>query len=208
MPCRPHSASARTERSAYAGEQGHATEEIFHGTPSILGYAFVIAFVAGFGFFVLSFVVLGILPARQLQAEIDRTAPRSMQPLTASEAHGRVVYGREGCAYCHTEQVRVIARMSCDSVLPPPHGRRSMTIRICGERGASDRISPESMACAPMTGTLRISSIRAPPFPIRSCLLTLGCSTALPRTEPGWFGSGRLPAIAGAGAGTGWRLRQ
>jgi Oxidoreductase molybdopterin binding domain len=51
-------------------------------------------------FFVLSFVALGILPARQLQAEIDRTAPRSMQPLTASEAHGRVVYGREGCAYC------------------------------------------------------------------------------------------------------------
>ena len=89
---------ARTEAVSYAGEQGHATKEIFHGTPSILGYAFVIAFVAGFGFFVLSFVVLGILPARQLQAEIDRTAPRSMQPLTASEAHGRVVYGREGCA--------------------------------------------------------------------------------------------------------------
>jgi cytochrome c oxidase cbb3-type subunit I/II len=100
---------ARTEPKPYAGEQGHATEEIFHGTPSILGYAFVIAFVAGFGFFVLSFVVLGILPARQLQAEIDRTAPRSMQPLTASEAHGRMVYGREGCAYCHTEQVRVIS---------------------------------------------------------------------------------------------------
>jgi cytochrome c oxidase cbb3-type subunit I/II len=98
----------RPESVTY-GEQGHATGEIFHGTPSILGYAFVIAFVAGFGFFVLSFVVLGILPARQLQAEIDRTAPRSMQSLTASEAHGRVVYGREGCAFCHTEQVRVIA---------------------------------------------------------------------------------------------------
>jgi cytochrome c oxidase cbb3-type subunit I/II len=79
-----------------------------HGTPSILGYAFVIAFVAGFGFFVLSFVVLGILPAMQLQAEINRTAPRSMQPLTASEEHGRMIYGREGCAYCHTEQVRTI----------------------------------------------------------------------------------------------------
>lgn len=69
----------------------------------------MIAFVAGFGFFVLSFVALGILPARQLQAEIDRTAPHAMQPLTAAEARGRVVYGREGCAYCHTEQVRVIA---------------------------------------------------------------------------------------------------
>jgi cytochrome c oxidase cbb3-type subunit I/II len=77
-------------------------------TPSILSYAFVIAFVAGFGFFVLSFVVLGILPAMQLQAEINRTAPRAMQRLTPSEEHGRVVYGREGCAYCHTEQVRTI----------------------------------------------------------------------------------------------------
>jgi cytochrome c oxidase cbb3-type subunit I/II len=79
-----------------------------HGTPSILGYAFIVAFVAGFGFFVLSFVVLGILPAMQLQAEINRTAPHNMQPLTASEEHGRIIYGREGCAYCHTEQVRTI----------------------------------------------------------------------------------------------------
>jgi cytochrome c oxidase cbb3-type subunit I/II len=79
-----------------------------HGTPSILSYAFVIAFVAGFGFFVLSFVVLGIVPAMQLQAEINRTAPHTMQRLTASEEHGRVIYGREGCAYCHTEQVRTI----------------------------------------------------------------------------------------------------
>jgi cytochrome c oxidase cbb3-type subunit I/II len=103
------SAASETDEAAYADETSHASKHIFRGTPSILGYAFVIAFVAGFGFFVLSFVVLGILPARQLQAEIDRTAPRSMQPLTASEGHGRVVYGREGCAYCHTEQVRVIA---------------------------------------------------------------------------------------------------
>ena len=79
-----------------------------HAAPSILGYAFVIAFVAGFGFFVLSFVVLGILPAMQLQAEINRTAPHAMQPLSASEEHGRQIYGREGCAYCHTEQVRTI----------------------------------------------------------------------------------------------------
>src|SRR6202043_2324953 len=100
--------SAKTEEMSYAGEQGRATREIFHGTPSILGYAFVIAFVAGFGFFVLSFVVLGILPARQLQSEINRTAPHAMQPLTAAEQHGREIYGREGCAYCHTEEVRVI----------------------------------------------------------------------------------------------------
>ena len=77
--------------------------------PSILSYAFVVAFVAGFGFFVLSFVALGVVPAVQLQAEIKRTAPHFTQPLTASEEHGRVIYGREGCAYCHTQQVRTIA---------------------------------------------------------------------------------------------------
>jgi cytochrome c oxidase cbb3-type subunit I/II len=93
--------------AVYEDEARQAQGEI-HETPSILSYAFVIAFVAGFGFFVLSFIVLGILPAMQLQAEINRTAPHSMQRLTASEERGRLIYGREGCAYCHTEQVRTI----------------------------------------------------------------------------------------------------
>jgi len=103
------SAIGSSDSSGKAGADDHQLGRLLHGTPSILGYAFVIAFVAGFGFFVLSFVVLGILPARQLQAEIDRTAPHSMQPLTTAEQHGREIYGREGCAYCHTEQVRVIS---------------------------------------------------------------------------------------------------
>jgi cytochrome c oxidase cbb3-type subunit I/II len=77
--------------------------------PSILSYGLVVAFVAGFGFFVLSFLVLGIIPAAQLQAEIAKTAPQFEQPLTASEERGRVIYGREGCAYCHTQQVRSVA---------------------------------------------------------------------------------------------------
>lgn len=80
-----------------------------HSIPSILNYAFVVAFVAGFGFFVLSFIALGIIPALELQAEIHRTAPSTMQPLSASEERGRIIYGREGCAYCHTEQVRTLA---------------------------------------------------------------------------------------------------
>lgn len=109
IPSQSASVRRNSERVSDDGEKRGGAQEIFHGTPSILGYAFVIAFVAGFGFFVISFVVLGIIPARQLQAEIDRTVPHSMQPLTPAEARGRVVYGREGCAYCHTEQVRVIA---------------------------------------------------------------------------------------------------
>src|SRR5439155_10931339 len=32
-----------------------------------------------------------------------------MATLTASEQRGRVIYGREGCAYCHTQQIRSLA---------------------------------------------------------------------------------------------------
>ena len=108
VPSSSQDATVRQDTAAYLEEDDHQPFGENHGTPSILGYAFVIAFVAGFGFFVLSFVVLGIIPAMQLQAEINRTAPHAMQPLTASEEHGRAIYGREGCAYCHTEQVRTI----------------------------------------------------------------------------------------------------
>ena len=98
--------------------EGEAREDAEEAAPSIvpdvrvgrwLETAYVMAFVAGVGFFVFSFVVLGILPGRALAREIHETAPSSMPELTASEARGRIVYGREGCAYCHTEQVRFVA---------------------------------------------------------------------------------------------------
>ena len=71
-----------------------------------LSYAHVVAFGAGVGFFALSFLVLAILPGKELADEIKRVAPVTMATLTASEQRGRVIYGREGCAYCHTQQVR------------------------------------------------------------------------------------------------------
>lgn len=74
-----------------------------------LGRANVVAFGAGVGFFALSFVVLAIIPGKELEHEIRRVAPLTMAKLTASEQRGRVIYGREGCAYCHTEQVRSLA---------------------------------------------------------------------------------------------------
>ena len=72
-------------------------------------HAYVIAFGAGVGFFALSFIVLAIIPGRELEHEIKRVAPVTMATLTASEQRGRLIYGREGCAYCHTEQVRSLA---------------------------------------------------------------------------------------------------
>ena len=74
-----------------------------------LSYAYVVAFVAGVGFFALSFLVLAILPGKELEDEIKRVAPVTMATLTESEQRGRVIYGREGCAYCHTQQVRSLA---------------------------------------------------------------------------------------------------
>jgi len=77
--------------------------------PSFAGrfsYVHALIFGAGVGFFALSFLVLAILPGKELAAEIKQVAPVTMPTLTASEQRGRVIYGREGCAYCHTQQIR------------------------------------------------------------------------------------------------------
>jgi cytochrome c oxidase cbb3-type subunit I/II len=76
---------------------------------SWLSYAHVVAFGAGVGFFALSFLVLAIIPGKQLEREIKQAAPVTMASLTASEQRGRIIYGREGCAYCHTQQIRYLA---------------------------------------------------------------------------------------------------
>ncbi|MFC6298147.1 c-type cytochrome [Pseudomonas sp. CCM 7893] len=70
--------------------------------------AYLIIFVAGIGFFILSFMLLGILPGKELQKSIDARAPANMRDYTAQEERGRAVYGREGCGYCHTQQVRFV----------------------------------------------------------------------------------------------------
>ena len=91
-----------------AFENGSVAAHEFSGT-DWLSHAHVVAFGAGVGFFALSFLVLAIIPGRELEHEIKRVAPITMATLTASEQRGRVIYGREGCAYCHTEQVRSLA---------------------------------------------------------------------------------------------------
>jgi cbb3-type cytochrome oxidase cytochrome c subunit len=70
------------------------------------GLAHLIAFLAGVVFFALSFVLLAIVPGRRLEDEMNRAAPITMSDYTSVEARGRAIYAREGCAYCHTEQVR------------------------------------------------------------------------------------------------------
>ena len=103
-----------SETSRVASEDKAAFEDGSAAShePSLTGWlshAHVIAFGAGVGFFALSFLVLAILPGKELADEIKRVAPVTMPTLTASEQRGRVIYGREGCAYCHTEQIRSLA---------------------------------------------------------------------------------------------------
>ena len=93
-----------SENEAIAYDDSSSVRE-FH-LSNWLSRANVGAFGAGVGFFALSFVVLAIIPGKELEHEIRRTAPVTMASLTPSEQRGRVIYGREGCAYCHTEQVR------------------------------------------------------------------------------------------------------
>src|SRR6201998_3174819 len=76
---------------------------------SRFSYVHALIFGAGVGFFALSFLVLAILPGKELADEIKQVAPVTMAALTASDQSGRIIYGREGCAYCHTQQVRSLA---------------------------------------------------------------------------------------------------
>ena len=77
-------------------------------TGRALRMAYLVASVAGVAFFVMSVALLGVWPGRVLERQIRAMAPERPLPLTVSEARGRAIYGREGCAYCHTQQVRYV----------------------------------------------------------------------------------------------------
>jgi len=78
-------------------------------TGRVLRMSYLVAGVAGLGFFALSVLVLGVWPGRVLEEQTRRMSPEHPLALTASEQRGRVIYGREGCAYCHTQQIRYVA---------------------------------------------------------------------------------------------------
>ncbi len=69
--------------------------------------AYAATFGAGLLFFFASFTLLGVLPAMELHKAIARTTPPGAHmALTPAEQRGKLVYAHDGCAYCHTEQVR------------------------------------------------------------------------------------------------------
>jgi len=72
--------------------------------------AYLVASLAGVAFFVLSVTLLGVWPARLLDEQTRSMAPEHPLEPTISERRGRAVYAREGCAYCHTQQIRYLHR--------------------------------------------------------------------------------------------------
>ena len=75
----------------------------------LLRMSYLVAAVAGVGFFVMSILLLGVWPGRTLEEQIHKMSPQHPLALTASESRGRKIYAREGCAYCHTQQIRYVA---------------------------------------------------------------------------------------------------
>jgi mono/diheme cytochrome c family protein len=75
-----------------------------------LRMSYLAAGIGGLGFFAMSVLLLGVWPGHVLEQQIRETAPDHPMPLTASEQRGRVIYGQDGCAYCHTQQIRSIER--------------------------------------------------------------------------------------------------
>ncbi len=75
-----------------------------------LRMSYLAASIGGVGFFVMSVLLLGVWPGRVLKDQIQKTSPAHPLALTASEQRGRVVYGQDGCAYCHTQQIRYLER--------------------------------------------------------------------------------------------------
>ena len=70
--------------------------------------AYLVASIAGVAFFVMSVSLLGVWPGRVLDRQVRTMSPEQPLGLTAAEERGRAVYGREGCAYCHTQQIRYV----------------------------------------------------------------------------------------------------
>jgi cbb3-type cytochrome oxidase cytochrome c subunit/cytochrome c2 len=72
----------------------------------VVRMSYLVASLGGVAFFVLSVVLLGVWPGQVLEDETRRMSPEKPMRLSVSEERGRIIYSREGCAYCHTQQVR------------------------------------------------------------------------------------------------------
>jgi cbb3-type cytochrome oxidase cytochrome c subunit len=79
---------------------------VSEGPQRALRHSYLVASVAGVLFFAMSVALLGLWPKRVLEAQAKAMGPEYTLELSDSARRGRQIYSREGCAYCHTQQVR------------------------------------------------------------------------------------------------------
>ena len=100
------SAQSTSNAAQQSSNESAASETQAAGFSPALRMSYIVASVAGVGFFVFSVSLLGVLPRQTLSDEELTLAPGPALVLTPAEQRGRDIYAREGCSYCHTQQVR------------------------------------------------------------------------------------------------------
>jgi len=105
----PQGAGSAAVQAAGKGSSQDADDKAATGSPQqahLLRMSYRAAMAAGIVFFILSVGLLGFWPGRVLDEQIAATTPDNIFGLSSSEQRGRAIYAREGCAYCHTQQIR------------------------------------------------------------------------------------------------------
>lgn len=105
-PAGSPSTNGSREESGGSPVSSHSGSDSTGSAPLSMAYAS--ALIAGVGFFVVSFLALAVVPGQAMVKEIEKSRPPAMLDLTTQEEEGRRIYSREGCAYCHTQQVRKV----------------------------------------------------------------------------------------------------
>jgi mono/diheme cytochrome c family protein len=78
-------------------------------TPAVIRTSYLAAAISAVVLFGVSVLALAVWPGRILDRQTRSMSPDHIARPTASEQRGRLVYGREGCVNCHTQQVRFVA---------------------------------------------------------------------------------------------------
>ena len=93
------------DANVQSGSSANATEPSTSNA-YFLRMSYRVAASAANGFFILSIGLLGVWPGMELDRQIAAMSPPDLYTYSESEARGRQIYAREGCAYCHTQQIR------------------------------------------------------------------------------------------------------
>jgi cbb3-type cytochrome oxidase cytochrome c subunit/mono/diheme cytochrome c family protein len=78
-------------------------------TAAAIRTSYLAAAISAVALFGVSVLALAVWPGRILDRQTRSMSPEHLARPTASEQRGRLVYGREGCVNCHTQQIRFVA---------------------------------------------------------------------------------------------------